>query len=365
MRVLLNGLQSGNRSGTGRYVNALCQALPQAAPDLETVLLWPSDEPLPEMHDKVEVVNHSARLLSRLSFDHLAVRKLARSKNIDLLHYPASTGCFFPPRPTVQTVHDLCFMRHPGWFPASKVFYYRQFIGPTARKADLILADSQSTAEDIRALLLVPEERIRVTPLGVGAEFYPRPQEEQETVRAKYGLPEQFCLFVGTLEPRKNLVRLIHAWDKAYEAGLPDLVVAGRQGWKADPILAAISQVKHKNKLHLPGFIPDEDLPALLTAARAFVWPSLMEGFGLPPLEAMACGTPVLTSNVSSIPEVVGHAAMLVDPTSEGQLSQAMVALAHDDRLCASLSVSGRQQAALFPWTKTAELTAAAYRELA
>lgn len=364
MRVLINGLQSGNRSGTGRYVNALCDALPQAAPDLETVLLWPSGHPHPETRRNVEVLEHPSGRLSRAVFDHVTVRYVAQSRAIDILHYPASTGCFFPPRPVVQTVHDLCFMRRPEWFPASKTLYYRLCIGPTARKADLVLADSKATAEDIRALLLIPEQRIRVVPLGVGAEFHPRSSEEQRAVREKYGLPEQFFLFVGTLEPRKNVVRLLQAWDKAYDSGLPHLAVAGRRGWKAEPIFDAIRRVRHHEALHLPDFVPDEDLPALLGAACAFLWPSLMEGFGLPPLEAMACGTPVLTSNVSSIPEVTGHAALLVDPTSEDQLAQAMVALAHDDRLCASLSETGRRQAALFPWVRTAQLTVAAYREL-
>jgi glycosyltransferase involved in cell wall biosynthesis len=317
------------------------------------------------MLGNVEIVEHSAKLLSRLAFDHGAVRSLARDRAADMLHYPASTGCLFPNRPMVQTVHDLCFMRHPEWFPATKNLYYRLFIGPTARRADLVLADSQATAEDIRALLLIPEQRIRVVPLGVGAEFYPRPQEEQHAVRAKYGFPEQFFLFVGTLEPRKNLVRLIQAWDRTYDSGLSDLVVAGRRGWKADPILAAIRQVRHQEALHLPGFVADGDLPALLSAAQAFIWPSLMEGFGLPLLEAMACGAPVLTSNDSSIPEVVGHAAMLVDPTSEGQMAEAMTALAHDDRLRTALSENGKRQAALFAWDRTAQLTAAAYRELA
>ncbi len=364
MRVLINGLQSGNRSGTGRYVKALCHALPQAAPDLETLLVWPSDQPHPETHGNTTMIGRSSRPVSRFLFDHCSVRILAQREAVDVLHYPASTGCLFPPRPMVQTVHDLCFIRHPEWFPASKIIYYRLFIGPTARKADLVLADSQSTAADIRALLLIPGHRIRVIPLGVGAEFYPRPEEERRAAREKYGLHEPFFLFVGTLEPRKNLVRLIQAWDKAYDSGLPHLVIAGRQGWKADPIFAAIRQIRNTDALHLPGFVPEEDLPALLSAAQAFLWPSLMEGFGLPPLEAMACGTPVLTSNVSSIPEVTGHAAMLVDPTSQDQLSQAMVALAHDHRLCSALAETGQRQAALFSWDKTAQLTAAAYREL-
>ena len=364
MRVLINGLQAANRSGTGRYVNALCHALPQVAPELETVVVWPSGQPHPPLEGNIRVIEHSAGLISRLRFDHRSVRAVAQREAVDLLHYPASTGCLFPPRPLVQTVHDLCFLRHPEWFPASKNLYYRLFIGPTARKADMLLADSQATAEDIQTLLGIPESRIRVTPLGVGPEFYPRTQEEQLAVRARYALPENFFLFVGTLEPRKNLVRLIQAWDKACASGLPHLVVAGRRGWKADAVFKALQNVRNSDTLDLPGFVADEDLPALLSAAQAFIWPSLMEGFGLPLLEAMACGTPVLTSNLSSMPEVVGHAALLVDPTSEDQLAQAMMALAHDERLRASLSELGSRRVKRFSWARTAHLTAAAYREL-
>ena len=364
MRILLNGLQAANRSGTGRYVNALCQALPQVAPDLETVLVWPSGQEHPALEGNIRIVEHPAGMLSRSRFDHHSVRTVAQREAVDLLHYPASTGCLFPPRPVVQTVHDLCFLRHPEWFPASKNLYYRLLIGPTARKADLLLADSQATAEDIQVLLDIPENRIRVTPLGVGAEFYPRSQDERQAVCSKYSLPDQFFLFIGTLEPRKNLVRLIKAWDKAYDSGLPHLVIAGRRGWKAGAIFDALRRVRHGDALHLPGFVPDEDLPALLSAAQALVWPSLMEGFGLPPLEAMACGTPVLTSNLSSMPEVVGHAGLLVNPVNEDQIAEAMITLAHDGRLCASLSELGSRRVKRFSWDRTAQLTAAAYREL-
>jgi glycosyltransferase involved in cell wall biosynthesis len=365
MRVLLNGLQAANQSGTGRYVSALCQALPEAAPEFETVLVWPSGQPHPAIQGNVKVIDQPAGMASRLRFDHCSVRALARREGVDVLHYPASTGCLLPPRPVLQTVHDLCYLRHPEWFPASKNLYYRLFIGPTARRADLVLADSQATAGDIRTLLGISADRIRVTPLGVGPEFYPRAKQEQQAVCAKHGLPEKFFLFVGTLEPRKNLVRLLQAWDRAYDTGLPPLVIAGRRGWKADPIFAALRQLRHKEALHRPGFVADDDLPALLSAAQAFLWPSLMEGFGLPPLEAMACGAPVLTSNLSSMPEVTGNAALLVDPTSETEIAGALTALAHEDRLCASLSEAGLRQAALFSWENTARLTAAAYHELA
>ena len=365
MRVIINGLQAANRSGTGRYVQAICQALPQAAPDIDPVLVWPTGASVPELPDSVLVVRHGAGPLARLYFEQFAVRSAAVRSGASLLHYPASTGCFFPSRPIVQTVHDLCFLRHPEWFPASRNAYYRKLIAATATRANLVLADSEATARDLGDLIGISADRVRVVPLGVGSDFSPRGADEQGGVKVRYSLPESFFLYVGTLEPRKNLVRLVQAWDRVYRDGYPHLVLAGRSGWKCEPLFAALQSVRHPEAVHLPGFLSEEDLPAVLGAARAFVWPSLMEGFGLPPLEAMACGAPVLTSAVSSMPEVTGDAALLVDPINVDNIADGLSALAKDDDLCARLSAKGQRQAALFPWTRTADLTAAAYRELA
>ena len=365
MRVLINGLQAANRSGTGRYVQAICQALPQAAPGIDPVLVWPTNASVPELPDSILVVRHGAGPLARLYFDQFAVRSAAVRNGASVLHYPASTGCFFPSRPVVQTVHDLCFLRHPEWFPASRNAYYRRLIAATATRADLVLADSEATAGDLGELIGVSAARVRVVPLGVGAAFSPRGVGEQNAARARYNLPESFFLYVGTLEPRKNLVRLVQAWDRVYREGYPHLVLAGRSGWKCAPLFAALQAVRHPEAVHLPGFLCEEDLPAALSAAKAFVWPSLMEGFGLPPLEAMACGVPVLTSALSSMPEVTGDAALLVDPLNVDNIADGLSALAKDDDLRVRLSENGTCQAGLFPWSRTAALTAAAYRELA
>ncbi len=364
MRVLINGLQAGNKSGTGRYVEELCAALPDADAELSLSVLWPPEGPAMGGHPRRDVLPVVKSTIGGILFDHAGIRKMVRGTGADLIHYPASTGCLFPPCPVVQTVHDLCFMRRPEWFPAAKSLYYRLFISGTAPRADLVLADSQATAEDVRQLLGVPESRIRVVPLGVSPRFSPADTAVKAVVRTKYGLPEKFFLFVGTVEPRKNLPRVVQAWDRATGPGFPALVIAGRDGWKTMPTKDAFREARYSSGIIRLRHVEEGDLPALMSAATVFVWPSLMEGFGLPVLEAMACGTPVITSSTSSMPEVAGKAALCVNPESVGEIAEAMTGLVEDEQLRENLSMAGRARAAQFTWANTAKMTAAAYREV-
>ncbi|NLN92078.1 MAG: glycosyltransferase family 4 protein [Candidatus Hydrogenedens sp.] len=235
-------------------------------------------------------------------------------------------------------------------------------MGKNAQKATRIFVDSEATARDVEELLSIPSSRIDVIPLGVDNTFRPASQQERKALRAKIDLPKDFFLFVGTLEPRKNLPTLIRAW-----AGLPvespDLVLAGRLGWKVSrEELLALSGCK-SDRLHFLDHVPGTLLPTLYSEARAFVYPSLMEGFGLPPLEAMACGTPVITSKTSSMPEVTGDAAMLVSPTDEEELAGALEWLAGNENLREELSKKGLERAAGFTWEKTAALTLEGYKK--
>ena len=192
--------------------------------------------------------------------------------------------------------------------------------------------------------------------------FGPASPEEITRVKEKYRLPKSFYLFVGTLEPRKNIPCVIEAWDLISSDSTSDLVIAGRDGWKTGPIRKAASKVRQPNRIHFPGFIESEDLPALLSGAEAFVWPSLWEGFGLPPLEAMACGTPVVTSDESSLPEVVADAAITVSPEDVDMIANAMRALLVHEDLRETLRERALKRAAEFTWKRTAELTYEAYR---
>ena len=194
------------------------------------------------------------------------------------------------------------------------------------------------------------------------SQFRPADEERRAAVRARYRLPERFFLYLGTIEPRKNLARVIAAWTRLAETCPLDLVIAGREGWKVGPIRAAAAGSTHTTRIHWIGFVEGADAAALYSCADALVWPSLWEGFGLPPLEAMACGTPVMTSNVSSLPEVTGDAAVLVDPGSVDAIAEGMARLATDTALREDLAQKGQARAATFAWKRTAELTLESYR---
>jgi glycosyltransferase involved in cell wall biosynthesis len=268
---------------------------------------------------------------------------------IDLLHAP---DFVLPPTRAraLLTVHDLTFMVHPETADAGLRRYLAASVPRSLRRADLVLVDSQATAADLGRLLGVAPARTRLLYPGVEARFRPLPAAEVEPVRAELGLPAQFLLFVSTIEPRKNLVRLIAAFDRLIGDGAHpglDLVIAGRRGWMYDEVFAAVERHGLTGRVRFLDFVADRQLPALYNLARAFVYPSLYEGFGFPALEAMACGTPVVTAAVSSLPEVVGTAAVLVDPLDVESIAAGMAqALREPERLRAA----GPPQARRFSW---------------
>jgi len=364
VKVLLNALQAGNRSGTGHYAAKLARWLPDVSGDMEIVTLWPRGvaRSLDDGHSRRSILCDVRSPSQRVWLDQVGVPRIGRRLGADLIHYPANVGNVLRGKHTVVTVHDLSFFFEPKWFRPERGAYYRFATRRSVRHARRVLADSHSTANDLHEMLGVPEDRIAVTPLGVDMQFQPVPEEERQLVRERYGLPSVFLLYVGTLEPRKNLVRVVEAFDRIAGDWEGHLVVAGREGWKTGRLMRAIEQSAYRERIHLPGFVEGADLPAVYGAAHAFVWPSLYEGFGLPPLEAMACGTPVLTSDVSSIPEVVGEAALTVNPYDLEAIASAMYSIATDGPLRAGLRAKGRIQAGQYTWRRTAERTCEAYR---
>ncbi|MBI3119349.1 MAG: glycosyltransferase family 4 protein [Candidatus Hydrogenedentes bacterium] len=368
MRVLFNALQLNNRSGTGRYCAELLRAFAEIAPDLELTACLPRgsrSEEEPDAGGPAFRVSHSAfrnvpTTCPRVFMEHWLLPHQAR--NFDLVHYPASVGPLFPATNLVLTVHDLAVFRHPEWFTRGRALYYRAAITRGVRQARRIIADSRATAQELQELLDVPPDLIDIIPLGVSPHFAPVPLERIEAIRRQYALPADFFLFVGTFEPRKNLERLITAWDSVAACIPENLVLAGRRGWRDAPILEAIQRSPFRSRIHLPSHVPEHDLPALLSAARAFVWPSLYEGFGLPPLEAMACGTPVITSNTSSLPEITGDAALLVDPHEVDAIAQALRRVSANAALRDELRAKGLTRAAQFTWHHTGDLTLRSYK---
>lgn len=288
--------------------------------------------------------------------------------SLDLLH---STD-FIPPLrsglPTVITVHDLAFLHWPHFLTKDSATYYGQ-IDRAAKHARHIIVPSESTKQDLIAQLGVPPNRVSVIYEAADETFVPLPlRETRALVRKRYNLPASFILFVGTIEPRKNvdgLLQAFHHLREKYGERDTGLVIAGGRGWLYDEIEQLIERLDLNGSVYLLGRVPDEDLHRLYVAARAHVHPAHYEGFGLPPLEAMACGTPTIVSNVSSLPEVVGDAALLVNPENWEEIAVAMHRLLVDDDLHAELRQKGLERARHFSWSLTARRTLEVYRQVA
>ncbi len=290
------------------------------------------------------------------------------SRELDLLHGMAFATPLACACPTVVTVHDLSFLRYPSAFRRFNRAYLSFITRFSTRRAARVIAVSESTRQDVVAMCGVPGSRVVVVPNGVTEEFCPADAAAVEVFRRRKGLPERFILFLGTLEPRKNITRLL----EAYALGLhkfatdaqpiPALVIAGSKGWFYDIIFARVRELGLADRVVFPGFVPTEELPWWYRAAELFVYPSLFEGFGLPVLEAMACGTPTITSNISSLPEVAGDAALLVDPDDAQTLAESIARVLAEPDLALAMRSAGLVQASRFSWGRTAAETAAVYQ---
>ena len=293
----------------------------------------------------------------------------------DLFH---ATDFALPPTSrrtrTLLTVHDLSFERDPQSATPGLRRYLSDIVPRSVSRANHILADSSATKEDLIELYNTAHEKITVLYSGVDPRFTPEKQRgEDERIRRRYKLgPQPFILALGTLHPRKNYSRLISAFAQIADVsqrfdGKPithNLVIVGKKGWLFDSIIADAARLGIRTRIIFPGFADDEDLPALYRSAELFVFPSLYEGFGLPPLEAMACGTPVVTSNVSSLPEVVGDAGLTVDPTDIYDLAGAMSRALQDSQLQQQMIQRGLARAAEFTWLRAAAQLGQIYQQI-
>lgn len=285
---------------------------------------------------------------------------------IDLFH---ATDFTLPPTlcRTILTVHDLSFVRVPETASPTLKRYLDTVVPRSVRRADHILADSQATKDDLIALYGTPSDKVTVLLSGVEARFRPIDDlNSLERVRVRYALPQRpYILSVGTVQPRKNYVRLVEALGLLRGQGLDvALVIVGAAGWLANPIYETIKRLRLSEFVHFTGFADDADLPALYSGAVTVALPSLYEGFGLPVLEAMACGAPVLTSNISSLPEVAGDAALLIDPHETQAIADGLMRLITDSALRDQLIARGYLQAARFTWERSALELQAIYRRL-
>jgi glycosyltransferase involved in cell wall biosynthesis len=267
--------------------------------------------------------------------------------------------------PMVLTIHDLSFKLFPRTHSLRNVVWARSLVPISTRRASRIIADSNNTKLDLLRVMNVPDQKVSVVHLGVSG-YSPDPQPGDEEALMHYGIFKPYTLYVGTLEPRKNLTMLIKAFDKVVKSGSDaHLVLAGRRGWMAQAIFDELERRDLIGRIHITGYVHEEHLPALYRNATVFIYPSLYEGFGLPPLEAMSSGTPVIVSRNSSLPEVVGDAGIYVNALDADDLAQAMESVINNPELARSLREKGLERAEQFSWKKTAERTLDIIREAA
>lgn len=289
-----------------------------------------------------------------------------RRRPVDVLHvqYTAPPFC---PVPVVATIHDLAFEHLPETFTRRGAWQLKMTVRRTAQRAARIATVSEYSRQDLLRTYNLPPEKVAVTYNGIAAHFTPTPSTPNEAAQLKtrFGITREFILAVGSLQPRKNLVRLIQAYAKLrteHPAFTQQLVIVGRKLWLHHEIFAEVARQPWAADVILTGYVADEDLPPLYRAAAVFAYPSIFEGFGLPPLEAMACGTPVLTSNNSCLPEVVGTAALTVDPYDEAALANGLLRVLEEAPLRARLRAAGPERAKLFTWRVAAEKTLELYQ---
>lgn len=304
-----------------------------------------------------------------LIWEQALLRRMAKKAGVDVLFSPANVAPLAPPAPGVVTVHDLAFMLYPQFFSRSFALYYRNIIPRIVRESAAIITDSESTRADLVRLLDADPDKVVVVPLGASRSFRQRLAKSRlEAVRERYQLPDKFFLSLSSLEPRKNLDRLINAYrvmpdDVVAETGLV-IVGSGNRVFAEPDIAAGIAKVRRGRVMAL-GYVPAEDLPAIYRLSTALVFPSLYEGYGLPVIEAMAASTPVITSNRSSLPEVAGNAAVLIDPESIEELAAAMELLATDSGTRNLLIERGKKRASSFTWNRTAKAVMKVLRRVA
>lgn len=371
-RIGINGVALlSPLTGIGQYtfhlVREMQQLLPQH-PWLFYATGWQQalrNAPLPGVETWKRMFKHLvpksyavSRLLQQRNFS-----KGIRRNRIQLYHEPNFVA-FRYQGPTVVTVHDLSWIRYPETHPAERVRIMNKLMPAVMQRADHILVDSAFVRQEVISHYGVSAERVTPVLLGVLPDLGPVDEAGCASVTAKYGLRYgRYILAVGTLEPRKNLSTVIAAYQQLPEAVRRHhpLVVAGINGWRMEAFSDNLQRMIRQGGVILTGYVAQADLPLLYAGARMLVYPSLYEGFGLPPLEAMACGVPVIVSNRASLPEVVGDAGILVDPADDLGISRHMQSLIEDDALHRRLSLAGSERAASFTWRKCALETLAIY----
>jgi glycosyltransferase involved in cell wall biosynthesis len=364
MRIGIDGMALAQpRTGVGTYTFELAQALASATPQDEFQLISPLPFASPVLAEtppaNLQLIYSRPNVLQRRWWT-IGLPSYLRNHPLDLFHgtnyeAPLRGSC-----PAVITIHDLSLLLHSSTHEARAVRRARLLLPLMARVAKAIITPSEQIKSEVCEHLRILPDKVFATPLAPRSIFKPASRAETAATRRRLGIGDDFLLFVGTVEPRKNLSTLIKAFEEVFRTTdlRPQLVVAGQVGWKSDELLSQLERSPAREHIKQIGFVSDEDLRALYSSCSAFVYPSIYEGFGLPPLEAMACGAPVVASRVPSTNESV---ARVTSATDYRDLAQIVVELLSDQQLRRSLSERGLKHARGFSWARTAALTREAY----
>lgn len=360
-------------AGISRYIHRLLEHLRPLATEEERLIAFTGRWELPpELEPTGYFRMRQSRLPTwkppvRIGWEQLFQPAAVMVERLDLLHSTSYVQPLLCPARSVVTMLDLSFLRMPEAFNRWNRAYLATMARLSARRCNRIIAISDSTKQDVVRYLGVSAEKVQVIYLGVDPVF--RPTEDPGRLarfREERHVPERFLLYVGTLEPRKNVGRLVEAYARArQQSGIPHkLVLGGARGWLYDSIFARVRELGLERDVLFTSYIPYDELPLWYNCADIFIYPSLYEGFGLPPLEAMACGTPVITSSASSLPEVVGAAAITVNPLDVEALAGAIVRVLDEPALHRQLKEAGPRRAARFSWAEMARSTLRLYRDV-
>ncbi len=359
---LLSAQAGYRKAGIHGYIWHLLEALPQVDPAWQYRAYIGEGQP-PAGFDVKRSRLKTDSPIRRIIWEQLS--QPFQLGGLDLMHELAFVAPVIMPKPFVVTVYDLTFMRYPEHLSTLRQLYLRMLTGLSCKQARRVMAISQSTADDLVSLLGVPHDKIDLAIPGIDGRFCPLPKDEIEAWRNHKGLPERFLLFVGTLEPRKNLPMLLRAYAAlpATDRRACPLVLAGGKGWMDDEIQQTIDAHDLADVVHLPGYVDDDELPLWYNAAEALVYPSVFEGWGMPVTEAMACGKPVIVSNVSSLPEAAGDTGLRLPADSSEAWTEGLVRCIHDPLWREEQGQRALQRARQFTWHNTASHTVVSYRK--
>lgn len=346
----------GQPTGFGFYVSNLVSSLRKIKSDVDLITIKP-------------LSSDDLSTPQRFLWDQFTFPKLANREKADILHQPCFSAPLFYKNPVVITIHDIINILFADNVSLPSRIFYSKWMPLTYKKASRVITISESTKKDIIKTLGIQEEKIVVIPLAADKKFMERiSREDINKVKTKYNLPEKYILHIGTLEPRKNLGFLIEVFSEVVKDKKThdwNLVITGKKGWHYRELYQKVKELGLESKVIFTGYFDEADKPALYKGAAVFAFPSLYEGFGLPLLEAMASGVPVISSNASSMPEVVGDAGILISPQDKALWVKSIKKVLSEGKLRDKMRVENKKQAANFSWEKTAKKTAEVYKEVA